>query len=103
MRTNQKQKLSENRGECESSDSNMEPRSHSSFFNSHNKNLRPSLCSRLKNLPEIKAGPGFDQKMAALFAMELEEEIRRKSASFQNKTSNIRLPDLIPDLRKELF
>ncbi|MEX0945428.1 MAG: hypothetical protein WD513_02260 [Balneolaceae bacterium] len=62
-----------------------------------------SISSRLASLPVVKVKPGFDQKMAALFALELEEEIRRKCFSWQIKTNKIRLPDLITDLRSEFF
>ena len=61
------------------------------------------ITSRLASLPVVKVKPGFDQKMAALFALELEEEIRRKCFSWQIKTNKIRLPDLITDLRSEFF
>lgn len=72
----------------------------------HSENSMPhetELCEKLKSLPKIKAGPGFDQKMSALFSLELEEEIRMKTISFQIKSPKIRLPDLITDLRKEFL
>lgn len=69
----------------------------------NNKQHGTDIREKLKSLPKIKAGSGFDQKMSALFSLELEEEIRRKSISFMNKNRKIRLPDLITDLRKEFF
>lgn len=40
------------------------------------------MSSLVKKLPEIRARVGFEQKMAALFAMELENETRM--ANFKN-------------------
>lgn len=46
-------------------------------------------------MPEIKANPGFDQKMAALFALELDKEIQQRNTSWLKKSSRIKLPDVI--------
>ncbi|TVR18077.1 MAG: hypothetical protein EA391_03315 [Balneolaceae bacterium] len=59
------------------------------------------ISEQLKKLPKIKAGAGFDQKMAALFALELDEEVNRKSRSLVRKSKKISIPGLIPDLSKE--
>lgn len=40
---------------------------------------RESVKIRLNNLPKIKARLGFDQQMAALFALELEKEIQHQN------------------------
>lgn len=76
----------------------------SSVFHSENSMQHETdICEKLKTLPKIKASPGFDQKMSALFSLELEEEIRRKTISFQINNPKIFLPDLILDLRKEFL
>ncbi len=59
------------------------------------------ISDDLGNLPKIKAGPGFDQKMAALFAMELEGEVVRKNKSWLRKSKKISLPSLISNLSQE--
>lgn len=101
MKTYNNQFYSEEREECENSDNNSEPRSHSSFNLIRKNHSVKSIRSRLKNLPQINVSSGFDQRMAALFALELELEIRQKSASLQLRNSKIRLPDIITDFRKE--
>lgn len=87
--------------ECENSDGYSEPRSHSSFNVSRKKQIVHSISSRLQNLPQVNVSSGFDQRMAALFALELELEIKQKSASLQLRNSKIRLPEIITDFRKE--
>ncbi len=62
-----------------------------------------SIANRLNNLPEIKASKRFDQKMAAAFAMELEEETRQRNRSWLKKHPQISLPDVSTDLIKNLF
>jgi|GEM_PF-2673059 len=59
------------------------------------------ISKQLRKLPKMKAGAGFDQKMAALFAIELDEEVSRKSRSLLRKSNKISIPDLITDLSKE--
>jgi hypothetical protein len=59
------------------------------------------ISKRLNELPKIKAKPDFDQKMAALFAMELEEEVGRKNRSWLRKSKKISLPTLITNLSEE--
>lgn len=55
----------------------------------------------LEHLPVIKTSSGFDKKMAALFALEIERELQVKNRSLLQKKKGIRLPDLISDLRAE--
>ncbi len=74
---------------------------HSSVYHNDNSKTCDGIRCKLKSLPKIKAGPGFDQRMSALFVLELEEEIRRKTYSFQLRSHKIHLPDLITDLSKE--
>jgi hypothetical protein len=66
-------------------------------------NSEADLKNRLKTLPQVKANPDFDRKMAALFSLELESEIQRINQSWLRKSGKIRLPELITDLRAELF
>jgi len=61
------------------------------------------LKNRLRTLPQVKAKPDFDKKMAALFSLELENEIQRINQAWLRKSGKIRLPELISDLRTELF
>ncbi len=103
MMTNRNQLYSEEREECEKSDDKSEPRSHSSFNLIQKKQGLNRITTRLKNLPQVNVSPGFDQRMAALFALELELEIKQKSASLQLRNSKIRLPDVITDFRKEFL
>lgn len=67
------------------------------------RNAEDEIRNKLKSLPKIKAGPGFSQKMTALFSLELEDEIRRKTYSLQLRNHKIQLPDLITDLSKEFL
>lgn len=62
-----------------------------------------SILERLKNLPKVKARPGFDQRMAAAFAMELERETQERNKAWLKKNSQISLPDITSDLIKNLF
>lgn len=55
------------------------------------KNIRRMLS----NMPQIKAKPGFDQKMAARFAIELEKEVQQRNNSWLMKSKRIKLPDII--------
>ncbi|TVQ65644.1 MAG: hypothetical protein EA360_08600 [Balneolaceae bacterium] len=55
----------------------------------------------LRDLPLVKTGPGFDSRMAALFALELEREILCRNKSVLQRKRGIRLPDLITNLREE--
>ncbi|MCC5941648.1 MAG: hypothetical protein JJU37_08915 [Balneolaceae bacterium] len=59
------------------------------------------ISRQLSQLPKIKAKPDFDQKMAALFAMELEQEVVQKNRSWLYKNKKISLPSLISDLSQE--
>lgn len=56
---------------------------------------RVNIKKMLEDMPEIKAKPGFDQKMAALFAMELDKEIQQRNISWLKKSNRIKLPDVI--------
>ncbi len=62
-----------------------------------------SLVEKLRSLPPVKARPGFDQRMAAAFAMELERETQERNRSWLKKNSQISLPDMTSDLIKDLF
>ncbi len=66
-------------------------------------NSQADLKNRLRTLPQVKAKPDFDQKMAALFSLELDNEIQRINQAWLRKSGKIRLPELISDLRTELF
>lgn len=101
MNTNSNQFYSEEREECKKSDSSSEPCSHSSFRSIRKNQSVQSISTRLQNLPQVNVSSGFDQRMAALFALELELEIRQKSASLQLRNSKIKLPGIITDFRKE--
>lgn len=101
MMTNSNQFYSEEREECENSDEYSDPRSRSSFHLIRKNKSVHTITTRLQNLPQINVSSGFDQRMAALFALELELEIQQKSASLQLRNSKIRLPDIITDFRKE--
>ncbi len=103
MMTNSNQFYSEEREECENSEDNSEPRSHSSFNSIQKNQTLHKITTRLQNLPQVNVSSGFDQRMAALFALELELEIKQKSASLQLRNSKIRLPDIITDFRKEFL
>lgn len=63
---------------------------------------KDSIAVKLGNLPEIKARPGFDQKMAAAFAMELEREILRRNRSWLKKHPKIKLPNVLTDVKKNI-
>lgn len=67
---------------------------------SHNQRRDPVTIS-LQRLPKMRVSSGFDSRMAALFAMEVERELLLKNQSLLQKRRTIRLPDLIPDLREE--
>ena len=62
-----------------------------------------SISKRLKNLPKVKARPGFTQRMAAAFAMELEIETQERNKAWLKKRAQISLPDITSDLIKDLF
>lgn len=57
----------------------------------------------MANLPEVKARPGFERKMAAAFAIELEEEVDRRNRSWLRKSQKISLPEVIKDLSQEFL
>jgi hypothetical protein len=58
---------------------------------------------RLQLLPEIKARDGFDARMAAAFALELENEIALKNKCWLKKNKKILLPDLISDFTGKML
>lgn len=62
-----------------------------------------SIAEQLRNLPKVKARPGFDQRMAAAFAMELERETQERNRSWLKKKRQISLPNVSADLIKDLF
>lgn len=101
MNTNNNQFYREEREECENSENNSETRSHSSYNLIRKNSSLNRIRRRLKNLPQVNVSSGFDQRMAALYALELELEIRQRSASLQLRNNKIRLPDIITDFRKE--
>lgn len=70
-----------------------------SFKKLHNRN--ESITAKLERLPKIKARPGFDQRMAAAFAMELQSETTQRNRSWLKKHPKIKLPEIITDLEKE--
>ena len=86
-------------------DSNQYCKNSSVYYdnNGKNRNADDEIRDKLKSLPKIKAGQGFSQRMTALFALELEDEIRRKTYSLQLRNHKIHLPDLITDLSKEFM
>lgn len=61
------------------------------------------ISKQLNNLPKVKARPGFNQRMAAAFAMELERETQERNKAWLKKNSQISLPDITSDLIKDLF
>lgn len=63
-------------------------------------NYRESITDRLQKLPKIKASSGFDQKMAAAFAIELEKETLQRNRSWLKKHPQISLPEVATDLAK---
>ncbi len=103
MNKNRHPFYSEEREECEKSDGSSEPRSHSSFISNSKIKNQNSIKNRLQALPQVDVSPGFDQKLVALFALELEMEIKLRSASFQLRNNKTRLPDIITDFRKEFL
>ncbi|MDX1642456.1 MAG: hypothetical protein R3220_12205 [Balneolaceae bacterium] len=62
-----------------------------------------SVSEKLAKLPTIKARPGFDQRMAAVFAMELEKETIQRNKSWLEKHPKIKLPEIIADLKKDVL
>lgn len=72
--------------------------SESMIFNYSSKNI----AQKLSKLPTIKAKPNFEKKMAALFALELENEIHTRNSEWLNHKKSIKLPELI-DLQKEFL
>lgn len=72
----------------------------SEYASTERSNFSEPIEDRLKNLPKIKARPGFDQKMAAAFALELEKETIQRNKSWLMKHSQISLPEVITDLTK---
>ncbi len=77
--------------------------SSSAFYSTENIYSYELVRQRLKSLPKYGTGSGFDQRISAMFALELEEEIRRKTYSLHLRGRSIRLPDMIADLRKEFL
>lgn len=71
-------------------------------FQKHPK-YEESISENLSKLPEIKARPGFDQRMAAAFAMELERETLQRNRSRLEKHPKIKLPEIIADLKNDFF
>lgn len=61
-----------------------------------------SITTRLTKLPKIKARQGFDQRILAAFAMELEREILQRNRSWLEKHPKIKLPEIISDLNKDI-
>lgn len=55
----------------------------------------------LSKLPKFKAKAGFEKRMTALFALELENEIQVKNSEWLKRKKGIKLPLLISDIRKE--
>lgn len=68
--------------------------------NTERSNFTEPIEERLKKLPKIKARPGFDQKMAAAFALELEKETVQRNKSWLMKHPQISLPEVITNLTK---
>lgn len=66
-------------------------------FKKSSGNEESIIAGQLSQLPKIKSRPGFDQKMAAAFAMELEKETLQRNRSWLKKSKNISLPDIITD------
>ncbi|WP_234572165.1 hypothetical protein [Rhodohalobacter sp. 614A] len=66
-------------------------------------NYQKSISEKLTELPEIKARRGFDQRMAAAFAMELERETLQRNRSWLEKHPKIKLPEIIADLKKDVL
>lgn len=62
-----------------------------------------SIVIDLRKLPKVKARPGFDQRMAAAFAMELERETQERNKAWLTKNTQISLPGVTSDLLKDLF
>lgn len=62
-----------------------------------------TAVKQLSELPKIKAKSGFDRKMAAAFALELEREVTQKNQAWLRKSRGIRLPDLVSDFRREFL
>lgn len=62
-----------------------------------------NISDTLTKLPEIKARLGFDQRMAAAFAMELERETLQRNRSWLDKHPKIKLPEIIADLKKDVL
>lgn len=80
----------------------VKPNSFSSSTAENDRDVE-SIAKKLVNLPKVKARPGFDQRMAAAFAMELERETQERNKSWLEKKSQISLPDITTDLIKDLF
>lgn len=57
------------------------------------------IADQLSKLPKIKSRPGFDQKMAAAFAMELEREIQQRNKGWLKRSTNISLPDITTNFK----
>lgn len=71
-------------------------------FSKHPK-YEESISDKLAKLPEIIARFGFDQRMAAAFAMELERETLQRNRSWLKKHPKIKLPEIIADLKNDIF
>lgn len=69
----------------------------------YNINGENTIMQRLKDLPQVAARPGFDQRMAAAFALELENEIAQKNSAWLRKNKKILLPGLIANSGNELL
>lgn len=61
------------------------------------------ISTKLAELPNIKARSGFDQRMAAAFALELERETVQRNKSWLEKHPKIKLPEIIADLKKDIL
>lgn len=61
-----------------------------------------TIAEKLAKLPKIKSKPGFDQRMAAAFAMELEKEVQQRNKSWLKKKKNISLPGIVTNFNKDL-
>lgn len=57
------------------------------------------IAQKLHDLPVIKARPGFDQRMAAAFAMELQKETVQRNKSWLKKHPHIKLPEITTGMK----
>ncbi len=54
-------------------------------------------------MPEIKAQQGFGQKMAAAFALELEQETERRNKAWLQRNKSQLLPEPQPDFSRKFL